>query len=86
MTRARTCAQLDVKCDETQLWNLSVADLPWSSCNRELVKVQKLDPSLKDLLDMVCDTEVISNLCHCYFLQKRGVIEEMGDPRRTLYR
>lgn len=28
VTRARTCAQLDVKCDETQLWDLSVADLP----------------------------------------------------------
>lgn len=41
--------------------------------------MQKLDPSLKDLLDMVCDTEVISNLCHCYFLLLYTVIEELSD-------
>lgn len=49
---AKTRAQLYVKYGETQPCNLPVGDLPWTVCSRELVKKQKLGPSIKDLLNM----------------------------------
>lgn len=61
---------------ETQLCDLSMADFPWFLWNRELVKEQKLDPFLKDLLDTVSETEEVGNPSHCFFLQKEVVLRK----------
>lgn len=62
----------------------------FSSSNSELVKKQRLDSSLKDLLYMVCDTDWVSNLSYSYFLQNEVLLRKwvpqgehlqfIGDP------
>lgn len=76
VTRARTRTQLDVKCDETQLCDLSTADLPWPTCNWNL-------PS-RTYWTWFVTLRRFAIFPTVSF--KKSDIEEMGAPRKTFYR
>lgn len=67
---------MDEKCEETLPWDWSMSDLSWSICSGDLVKEEQLDPSDKGLLNMVCDSDEVCSLFHCYFLQKEVLLRK----------
>lgn len=50
--------------------DVSVPVPPWSIDTSVLVKEQKADSTLKELVDMVCLPDEVRDHCQCYFLHK----------------